>query len=77
MRAGGRGGHRGVQIGRVEAVDEARGIVTVRVDRELHEADVVQIYTIWGATQPAPLAALLAGGRPVPPRSRAGASCCA
>ncbi len=63
VRAAGRGGHRGVQIGRVEAVDEARGIVTVRVDRELHEADVVQIYTIWGATQPAPLAALLAGGR--------------
>ncbi|HUK76197.1 MAG TPA: U32 family peptidase, partial [Thermoleophilia bacterium] len=62
VRAAGRGGHRGVQIGRVEAVDEARGIVTVRVDRELHEADVVQIYTIWGATQPAPLAALLAGG---------------
>ncbi len=63
VRAARRGGHRGVQIGRVEAVDEARGIVTVRVDRELHEADVVQIYTIWGATQPAPLAALLAGGR--------------
>ena len=63
VRTAGRGGHRGVQIGRVEAVDEARGIVTVRVDRELHEADVVQIYTIWGATQPAPLAALLAGGR--------------
>ena len=40
VRAAGRGGHRGVQIGRVEAVDEARGIVTVRVDRELHEADV-------------------------------------
>ena len=64
VRAGGRGGHRGVQVGRVEAVDEARGEVTVRVDRELHEADVVQIYTISGATQPARLAALLAGGRP-------------
>lgn len=64
VRAGGRGGHRGVQVGRVEGVDEARGEVTVRVDRELHEADVVQIYTIWGATQPARLAALLAGGHP-------------
>ena len=63
VRATGRGGHRGVQIGRVEAVDESRGRVMVRVDRELHEADVVQIYTTWGATQPAPLAALLVEGR--------------
>ncbi len=64
VRAGGRGGHRGVQVGRVEAVDEAGGKVTVRVDPELHEADVLQIYTVWGSTQPARLAALLAGGRP-------------
>jgi len=64
VRAGGRGGHRGVQVGRVESIDETRGEVTVRVERELHEADVVQIYTIWGSTQPARLAALLAGGRP-------------
>jgi len=64
VRAGGRGGHRGVQVGRVESIDETRGEVTVRVERGLHDADVVQIYTIWGSTQPARLAALLAGGRP-------------
>jgi putative protease len=64
VRSGGRGGHRGVQVGRVEAVDEAGGKVTVRVVRDLNEADVVQIYTIWGSTQPTRLAALLAGGRP-------------
>ena len=60
VRGGGRGGHRGVQIGRVEAVDEAHGRVTVRVDRELHRADVLQIYTVAGATEPARLEALLA-----------------
>jgi len=64
VRSGGRGGHRGVQVGRVEAVDEAGGEVTVRVAGDLNEADVVQIYTIWGSTQPTRLAALLAGGRP-------------
>jgi putative protease len=60
VRGGGRGGHRGVQIGRVEAVDEAHGRVTVRVDRELHRADVLQIYTVAGTTEPARLEALLA-----------------
>jgi U32 family peptidase len=60
VRAGGRGGHRGVQIGRVEAVDEAGGLVTVRVDKELHRGDLLQIYTIAGATEPARLEALLA-----------------
>ena len=60
VRAAGRG-NRGLQIGRVEAVDEARGQATVRVDHELHEADVVQVYTTRGATQPAPLASLLVG----------------
>ena len=45
VRSGGRGGHRGVQVGRVEAVDEAGGQVTVRVrPRPLStQADVVQI----------------------------------
>ena len=62
VRSGGRGGHRGVQIGRVEAVDEAGGLVTVRVDKELHRGDLLQIYTIAGATEPARLEALLAGG---------------
>ncbi len=61
VRSGGRGGRRGLQIGRVEAVDEARGLATVRVEAELHEGDVLQVYTSWGATQPAPLSALLAG----------------
>jgi collagenase-like PrtC family protease len=60
VRGGGRGGHRGLQIGRVEAVDEANGRVIVRVGRELHRADVLQIYTVAGATEPARLEALLA-----------------
>ena len=60
VRAGGRGGHRGVQIGRVEAVDEAGGLVTVRVDKELDRGDLLQIYTIAGATEPTRLEALLA-----------------
>ena len=60
VRSGGSGGHRGVQIGRGEAVDEASGRATVRVDRELHHADVLQIYTVAGATDPARLEALLA-----------------
>ena len=59
VRGGGSGGHRGVQVGRVEAVDEAAGRVTVRVDRELHRADVLQIYTVAGATDPARLESLL------------------
>jgi putative protease len=61
VRAAGRHGNRGLQVGRVEAVDEARGEATVRVEHELHEADVVQIYTTRGATQPAPLSSLLVG----------------
>jgi len=32
----------------------------VRVDRELHRADVLQIYTVAGTTEPARLEALLA-----------------
>ena len=62
VRAAGRHGNRGLQIGRIEAFDEARGEATVRVDCELHEADVVQIYTTWGSTQPATLSALAVGG---------------
>ena len=71
MRGGGRGGHRGVQVGRVEAVDEAAGRVTVRVDRELHRADVLQIYTVAGATEPARLESLLARVRRPRGRRRA------
>jgi putative protease len=66
LRGGGRGGHRGVQVGRVERVDEEHGEVTVRVARDhpLHEADVIQVYTVWGSTEPARLDGLLARGRP-------------
>ncbi len=66
VRAGGRAGHRGVQVGRVEAIDEQHGEVTVRVDRahELHAADVVQVYTVWGTTEPARLDSLLVRREP-------------
>ncbi len=73
VRAGGRGGHRGVQVGRVEAVDEAGGKVTVRVDRELHEADVAADLHDLGI-DPAGPARGAAGRRPTAATS---ASCCA
>ena len=64
VRAGGRGGHRGVRVGRVVAVDEHTGDVAVRLERgvELHPGDVVRLYTVWGATEPARLEVLLAPG---------------
>jgi hypothetical protein len=66
VRGRGRGGHRGVQIGRIEAVDEKSGEAAVRVAREhtLHEGDVVQVYTVWGSTEPARLGNVLVRGRP-------------
>ena len=52
VRSGGRGGHRGVLIGRVSAVDEATGTVAVKLSKPAAEGDVVYLYTPWGQTEP-------------------------
>ena len=52
VRSGGRGGHRGAQVGRVASVNDATGAVTVRLVQPLASGDVVQIYTPSGATEP-------------------------
>jgi hypothetical protein len=52
VRSGGRGGHRGVLVGRVTAVDERRGEVRVRLAKEVSEGDLVYLYTPWGQTEP-------------------------
>ena len=63
VRSRGRSGHRGVAVGRVESVDEARGLVTVRLTAPLEDNDVVSIYTPAGQTEPQRVAAVrVAGG---------------
>ena len=52
VRSGGRGGHRGVLVGRVAAVDEARGSVEVRLSQPVTAGDVVYLYTPWGQSEP-------------------------
>ncbi len=52
VRSGGRGGHRGVLVGRVSASDEARGTVEVKLSKPVAEGDVVYLYTPWGQTEP-------------------------
>jgi len=52
VRSGGRGGHRGVLVGRVAAVDERRGEVRVRLSKEVAAGDLVYLYTPWGQTEP-------------------------
>ena len=52
VRSGGRGGHRGVLVGRVAAVDERRGEVTVKLSKEVAAGDLVYLYTPWGQTEP-------------------------
>jgi U32 family peptidase len=52
VRSGGRGGHRGVLVGRVAAVDERRGEVNVRLAKEVAAGDLVYFYTPWGQTEP-------------------------
>ena len=71
VRAAGRDGNRGVQIGRVEAVDETRGEATVRIERELHEADVCR------STPPAARRRRRRSRRSCGAASPASASCCA
>jgi U32 family peptidase len=52
VRSGGRGGHRGVLVGRVASVDEGRGEALVRLARPVAAGDVVYLYTPWGQTDP-------------------------
>ena len=51
VRSGGRGGHRGVPVGRVSRVDEETGAVEVRLSKPVSEGDVVHFYTPWGQTE--------------------------
>ncbi len=52
VRSGGRGGHRGVLVGRVARVDEAAGSVQVKLNQPVSEGDVVYLYTPWGQSEP-------------------------
>ena len=52
VRSGGRGGHRGVLVGRVESFDEERGTAVVRLAKPVAAGDVVYLYTSWGQTDP-------------------------
>ena len=56
VRSGGRGGHRGVLVGRVATVDAARGEVRVRLTQPVSAGDVVYFYTPSGQTEPLRLA---------------------
>ena len=60
VRSAGRGGHRGVAVGRVEGVDEERGLVTLRTTEPLADGDVIVVYTPWGHTEPARVGSLRA-----------------
>jgi len=52
VRSGGRGGHRGVLVGRVERVDESGGSVVLRLAKPVTEGDTLAVYTPWGQTEP-------------------------
>ncbi len=52
VRSGGRGGHRGVLVGRVSGFDEATGLVRIKLSKSVAEGDVVYLYTPWGQTEP-------------------------
>ena len=56
VRSGGRGGHRGVPVGRVVKVDEDTGRVEFRLTRPLDAGDVVCVYTSRGQTGPVTVA---------------------
>lgn len=69
VRSGGRGGHRGIAVGRVAAVDVVAGLATVRLSRPIATGDRLTIYTAGGQT-PAQAASAAAEDRvqlPVPP----------
>lgn len=65
VRSRGRSGHRGVAVGRVESMDEERGLVTIHLTAQLHDNDVVSIYTPVGQTEPVRVGAVrvVASGR--------------
>jgi putative protease len=52
VSSGGRGGHRGVLVGRVSGFDESTGAVAVKLNQPVAEGDVVYLYTPWGQTEP-------------------------
>ncbi len=52
VRSSGRGGHRGVLVGRVARVGEADGSVEVRLSQPVSAGDVVYLYTPWGQSEP-------------------------
>ena len=52
VRSGGRGGHRGVLVGRVARVGGADGSVEVRLSQPVAAGDVVYLYTPWGQSEP-------------------------
>ena len=60
VRAPRRGAHRGTLVGRVERVERAAGLVTVRLQVPVRAGDVLRIYTPRGQTQPLPVGALAA-----------------
>ena len=71
VRSAGRGGHRGVAVGRVEGVDEETGLVTLRTTEPLADGDVIVVYTPWGHTEPARVGSLRAAAGLAPRRRRA------
>jgi putative protease len=52
VRSGGRGGHRGVLVGRVARIDESTGAVEIKLSKPVSEGDVVYLYTPWGQSEP-------------------------
>ena len=64
VRSRDRGGHRGVQVGRVEKVDEAQSRVAVRLSQPVSVGDVLIIFTPWGQTEPLRVPPEALGGGP-------------
>ena len=53
VRSGGRGGHRGVLVGRVSAHRRGgRAWCEIKLSKPVAEGDVVYLYTPWGQTEP-------------------------
>jgi len=52
VRSGGRGGHRGVLVGRVARVDDSTGEAEIRLSRPVAAGDLVYLYTSSGQTEP-------------------------
>ena len=64
VRSRDRGGHRGVQVGRVEQADELQGRVVVRLSQPVSAGDVLTIFTPWGQTEPLRVPSEAPGGGP-------------